>query len=157
MTIYILLDYICLLYCPPLRRPYQVNNTILLERVEEWTSNFILNDYTLDYKFCLMKLNIFVYLSLEEILSWEIPRDVKGVTFPVHGMYICYYMKFVHFLHDTVWGTISCAFPVASTHDISFTFLRHCIGSIPCVLTQDRWHFMHILFIGKLMFWTDFL
>ena len=64
------------------------------------------------------------------------PKNCVGqVTFPVHGMYISYCMKCVHFLGipDTAQGTISWAFSVLSTHDIFLTFLIH---------TLNRWYSM---------------
>ena len=56
-ALYLYIVRSCLLYCSLLWRPHQVRHVMLLERVQRRASKFILNDYSIDYKSRLIKLN----------------------------------------------------------------------------------------------------
>ena len=77
---YISLVRSCLSYCSPLWRPYLID-ILLLEKVQQQATKFILNDYTSDYKSHLIKLHslplMYVY-ELSDILFF-----IKSVRSPV--------------------------------------------------------------------------
>ena len=65
LYLYIVRSY--LLYCSPLWRPHQVQHVMLLERVQRRASKFILNDYSIDYKSRLIKLNLLPLMYIYEL------------------------------------------------------------------------------------------
>ena len=48
-----------LLYCSQIWRPYKIKDILLLKRVQQRATKYILNDYTSSYKSRLTKLNLF--------------------------------------------------------------------------------------------------
>ena len=65
--LYISLVRSCLLYCSPLWWPYLIQDILLLEKVQRRATKAILNDYTSDYKSCLIKLKLLPLMYVYEL------------------------------------------------------------------------------------------
>jgi len=66
-TLYLTLVRSKLLYCSPLWWPYLIKEFLLLERIQCWATKFILNDYTMDYKTRLTRLNLLPLMYVLEL------------------------------------------------------------------------------------------
>ena len=56
-------------YCSPVWRPYLIKDIILLERVQERATKYILNDYTSSYKYHLKALHILPLMYYFELID----------------------------------------------------------------------------------------
>ena len=83
-----------LLDCSPLWRPYLVKVFKPLEKIQRRATNFILNDYTSDYKHCLVTFNnppVSVFYELNDILFF-----ISSLKDPSSGIHMTDYFSFVN-------------------------------------------------------------
>ena len=58
VSLYISMVHSQLLFCSVLWKPHLLKNINAIERIQQWAKKYILNDYSSDYKTCLIKLKI---------------------------------------------------------------------------------------------------
>ena len=90
--LYIFLVRSCLLYCSPLWWPHLIQDISLLEKVQRRVTKAILNDYTSDYKSCLIKLQLLPLMYIYELS--DILFFIKSVKSPNNSFDIMNYVSF---------------------------------------------------------------
>ena len=85
-----------LLYCSPVWRPQFIKDIISIENIQRRATKFILNDFTSDYKFRLIKLNLLPLMMQLEIN--DIVFFIKSLKEPSSAFDI---RSFVHFCSNS--------------------------------------------------------
>ena len=81
-----------LAYCSIIWCPYLIQDIIKLESIQRRATKFIMNDYTSDYKSCLLYLNLLPLMYVFEIT--DIIFLVKSFKFPSASFNINNYVSF---------------------------------------------------------------
>ena len=105
-ALYLYIVRSCLLYCSPLWRPHQVQHVMLLERVQRRASKFILNDYSIDYKSRLIKLNLLPLMHIYELT--DILFFIKSIKTSNNSFDIT---EFISFSSDHSVQSFATGFP----------------------------------------------
>jgi len=97
-TLYLTLVRSKLLYCSPLWWPYLIKEFLLFERIQCRATKFILNDYTMDYKTRLPRLNL---LSLMYVLELhDVLFLIKSLKSPTGSFNIYNYVHLITVILD---------------------------------------------------------
>ena len=91
-SLYITLVCSQLLYCSSVWHPYLLKDIKCLEYVQRRATKFITNDYSLDYRNCLIHLNLLPLMMEFEIA--DIMLLVKTIKFPSNHFNICHFVQF---------------------------------------------------------------
>ena len=70
-SLYLALVRSQLTYCSQLRNPHLIKDTTILERVQRRATKYILNDYTSDYKFRLLKLKLLPLMYMLDFMIFS--------------------------------------------------------------------------------------
>ena len=93
VSLYISMVHSQLLFCSVLWKPHLLKNINAIERIQRWATKYILNDYSSDYKTCLIKLKILPLMYTFDIN--DVMFLIKSIKFPSEAFNITNFATFI--------------------------------------------------------------